>query len=751
MGKPLSFRVSSGLKDIIGRDLITDENIAVFELVKNAYDAHATKVEIDFLNIDNEDATIIIKDNGKGMNYSDLKDKWLFVAYSAKKEGTEDNDYRSKIYQDRPFAGAKGIGRFSCDRLGKRLKIESIKDEKNSRKEILEIDWEKFEKRLKEEFTRIPVGHTFTKKLSTDKHGSTLIISDLRSHWNTEKLLSLRKALSKLINPESSLDSKKFVIKINAPGEEERDQRVEDYERVNGEVKNFIFEDLEIRTSKIVVQVADAGDIITTELKDGGTLIYKIQEKNPYKDFLKGISFKVFYLNKAAKSIFKRRMGVGTIDYGSIFVYKDNIRIFPYGEPDDDSFNLNKRKAQKNSIYLGSKDLIGRIEITGKGNEEFKETSSRGDGFIRNETYRNFYDLLLEFVIKRLERYVIDVQKWGGAYISIEDEDLGDTRAELKNRITSLISKISNSSEIVDFEYDNDILNILDDKQSESAIALVNNLFKIAKDTNNKKLMRVAENTKSRVEQLTKALGEAQKDADEKQKALEEQVTENLFLKSIKSQDFDEIVSFMHSIGISASSIDNHLSSTYQKINRGIDINQQKLKEIIQIISFENRKILSISRFATKANFKLFAEENNVNLVEFISEYAVNILKPLRQEDIKIHLAGFDKISFTRTIKPIEISILLDNLISNSIRAKARNFSLIFSINNEKNLVLKVIDDGIGIPNENINKIFDFGFTTTSGSGLGLFHIRQVLGKMNSSIVVTKNIPKGAEFTITFK
>ena len=116
MSEQLQFKISAALKNIIGRDLINDDFIAVFELVKNSYDAHATKVEITFDNIGTEQPKIIIKDNGKGMNYDDLINKWLFVAYSAKKEGTEEDnyDYRDKIKVKRAYAGAKGIGCCQC-------------------------------------------------------------------------------------------------------------------------------------------------------------------------------------------------------------------------------------------------------------------------------------------------------------------------------------------------------------------------------------------------------------------------------------------------------------------------------------------------------------------------------------------------------------------------------------------------------------------------------------------------------------
>src|SRR6266513_1688888 len=112
MSKPKDkFRVSSALKTIIGRELITDDFVAVFELVKNSFDAHARNVEIRFEGLTTDDPKLIIKDDGKGMTADDIDNKWLFVAYSAKREGTEDDptgkgkDYRDKISTERTFAG----------------------------------------------------------------------------------------------------------------------------------------------------------------------------------------------------------------------------------------------------------------------------------------------------------------------------------------------------------------------------------------------------------------------------------------------------------------------------------------------------------------------------------------------------------------------------------------------------------------------------------------------------------------------
>ena len=111
------FKVSTHLKDVIGRDLVTNEFVAIFELVKNSVDAGATLIQLE---IDPQSDAIRIVDDGKGMNVDDITEKWLFVAYSAKADGSEDDgtgDYRDKIKSVGGYAGSKGIGTVSYTHL----------------------------------------------------------------------------------------------------------------------------------------------------------------------------------------------------------------------------------------------------------------------------------------------------------------------------------------------------------------------------------------------------------------------------------------------------------------------------------------------------------------------------------------------------------------------------------------------------------------------------------------------------------
>jgi len=748
----LEFRVSAALKNIIGKDLITDDFIAVFELVKNSFDAHATEVVIRFEEIKSGKGRLIIRDNGKGMNYEDLINKWLFVAYSAKKDGTEDEnyDYRDRIHANRVFAGAKGIGRFSCDRLGRHLLLETRKREKNPRTEVLVTDWEKFEGDDKENFVNISVLHNWKETSSFGiEHGTVLVIDQLRSDWDRSKYLKLKDSLSKLINPKPSKSQQKFRIYIEVPEEEPEDLKNEEYHSiVNGEVKNFIFDTLGLKTTRIVSSISDDGDHITTELLDGGTLIYKITEHNKWRR-LNDISYSLYYLNQSAKLTFARRMGVSSVNYGHIFLYKHGFRIYPFGEPGEDPLKVDARKQQGYSRFLGTRELIGQIDIY-SDTEELRETSSRGDGLIKTKTYD---DLVSYFwvVLRRLERYVVEVQQWG---LSIEE----DGSTDLKSRIADLIARLTNSDEVLDFEVPPNFLEILELGQEDSTEALVKNLTKIAHDSGDEALITQARLASLKLGEIQRAREEAEKQlldeqrkAEEATKKLKEQISENLFLKSINTGEYQEVISLLHHVGIYAGTIDNNLKGISLRVQNDIPLTNEELNSIVRLISFETKKILNVVAFATKANFKLKTEEITLDLNNYIIEYIQNIIPTVTDKELIVNVSSDSTEPFERKIKPIELNILIDNIINNAKKARSKNLNVRIA-HQSKKLIVKFTDDGIGLDQDSLGKIYDFGYTTTDGAGIGLFHVKEIVSSMKGTVNAENNSEtNGATFTIEFK
>lgn len=759
----LKFKISSALKNLIGKELITNEYIAVFELVKNAFDAHARKATIIFKDLYGKDPKIIIKDDGKGMNYDDLIKKWLVVAYSAKKEGTEDEtpegvkDYRDKIYSHRVFAGAKGVGRFSCDRLGNYLNMITIKNEPNAKIENLETNWSDFEKDAKDEFTNIAVSHKTLKNNDYGiKQGTVLEISGLHDNWDRNRIQRLKYSLEKLINPNQENDLQNFSIEIIAPDEIQNDKEEEkERDKVNGQVKNFLFETLNLKTTQIFSEISKNGKFITTTLKDRGKLIYKIKEKNRY--LISNINIHLFQLNRQAKVNFSKIMGVVPVKYGSVFLYKNGFRIFPFGEEGEDTLQLDRRKQQGYNRFLGTRDIIGRIEINGE-NEDFKETTSRDGGLIKNESYYKLKDFFFEKALRRLEKYVIDTIKWGDPYIGSEgsDERLSALNPEdVKKEVFEIISRLSKSKDIIELDYDKNFLDIIDERQEESVPKLLKNFSIIAEKTHNPKLQKEVRKAEKQFKELLLVKDEIEKEADAYQEELKQEIGQNLFLRSISTTDIKEVVSLQHQINRSTFAINKRLDALMFAIKH--NYSQKELLGFVNKISLENKKISTVVRFVTKANFNLMSETISKDLVTFIIEYVENVYKEYvdlrtHKEILKVEFVVPKKFKFHYKFRPLEIIIIIDNLLNNAFKAKAKKVKISFIPDGKKSLKLSFLDDGtIGVLPKNIKKLFDFGFSTTDGSGIGLYHVKQVVEKMNGTISINKDLKKGAEFLIKIK
>lgn len=765
------FKISSGLKNLIGSELITDNFVAIFELVKNSFDANASEVNITFENIYSSSAKIIIQDNGKGMNYNDLINKWLFVAYSAKKDGTEESDYRNQIRSNRHYAGAKGVGRFSCDRLGQFLNLITIKNVKNAKIENIAVDWKKFEENQKEEFIKIPVEHN---ELSQNKygikHGTILEISGIHTEeWNREELKKLKDKLSKLIRPDLNRSSKEksFIINIIVPDEVQNDLiekekfllKGEEHRiyrnTINGKIENFIFEELDIKTTKIITEISTLGDVVTTSLNDRENFIYTIKEKNKHS-LLKKISIKLYFLNRSAKIIFKRRIGIDAVEYGNVFVYKNGFRIYPFGERNNDILGIDNRAVQGYNRYIGLRNLIGVIEIEGE-ETDLKETTSRDGGLVKTKAYSQLEDYLIE-TLKRLEKYVIEVTSWGVNDDNIENLNID----EVNKKLVKLIGNISDDKSILGIEYNKDLIKLISQQEENSAKKLVSNFKRIASETNNPKLLADSEKIERILKESDKRVQSAEKERDIKivekkivEKKLEQQISETLFAKADRTSGIEDLLSIQHHIyRHSAQHISVYIDNLVKSINNNKSKNE--LLEIASKISFENKKVITLSRFVTKAQFDTTVSKINVDLINFVNEYVVNVYQEykhlmMNHQNFVIEAEKPKDTIFNTSFRPIELIIILDNLLNNSIKAKSTKVEIKWNKVSENEIELHLIDNGTGISNENLLKIFEPRFTTTDGSGLGLYHTKDVIEKMGGEIIVNNNLKQGVEFVLKFK
>ena len=745
------FKVSTGLKDLIGRDLITNDFVAVFELVKNSFDARAKIVQILF-----EKDRIVIADNGKGMSRADILNKWLFVAYSAKRDGTEDEDYRDRIVErSHPYAGAKGVGRFSCDRLGERLLLSS--KSRMQPVQVLEIDWTRYERDAKQEFGEVRVDLTETSHFPEPvpkpkgKTGTVLEIRELRSEWNRAKLLALKRELAKLINP-FAVGPPRFQIELIAPAEQAADQaeaeRALNWSKdtemplaVNGRVQNTILDILKRRTTAIHIAVTKDGQFLETELEDRGEKIYRIREPNPYQGLEKtGIEVEIYFLNRSAKMVFARRMGLPSVQFGSVFLFRNGFRVFPIGDERDDFFGLTRRKQQGMRRFLGSRDLIGRVEV--KGVVGFDEATSRDQGLIRTTEVDELIACVRDKCVRRLERYVVDIT-WKDRFDKDEADASRMKLDESSARIAQLVSRLADTDGVELVEYNSDLVRIVDEKSAafESSLKA---LELLAEKTGNKALSsRVAE-AKARIEALQAAEAEAweaerraetravraERAAVAAKVRYDEEKERNQFLVAASSLDQDTILNLHHQIIMHASDVHHGVRRMMGKLRKSASVRKEEWVDFLERVSFRNSQILTASRFATKGGYKQQSAEVEADLAVYVRDYITTVSSLWAPRGVAVEVQG-DGRRLERTFRPIEVGIVIDNLVSNAVKARAARVGFFLEVARgpRPELRITVADDGTGWPRslDPIGRAFEKGVTSTDGSGLGLYHVKQVI------------------------
>ena len=781
----LQFRVSAELKNILGRDLITSPDIAILELVKNSYDAHATKVEITF-----DDDYLSIADNGKGMSKDDLIDKWLFVAYSAKSDGTEDKSYRSRF--KRHYAGAKGIGRMSCDRLARNLKLTTRSSEEN-KTEILYVDWSVFEIDKQTEFDTINIPHetldTIPRFPLYKETGTILEFDGLHVSWTRDDILRLKKSLEKMINPFSGTDDD-FQIEIIAPKMKEEDLATDSpHEKVNGVIENSIADVLKLKTTQIESRIENG--VIYTSLTDRGVKMYEIEEPSQEFSLLKSVSISLFYLNRAAKYNFTAKMGVEPIKYGNVFLFRNGFRILPYGEWDDDSWGLNHRQQQGYNRFLGTRDLFGRVDVETDDVNLIKEVSSRDGGLIKTDASQQLMDYFT-LIHRRLERYVVGVL-WGEGFLrkeyfvsqtsalnarkQLEGDKDSDSAEHLYSSIGSkvdfmqLIRSLVNDNSINVKYYNEELADIVSNPSETEVIQaqMFDDVRKMAEKANNSALLEKIADFERHMDEMRRQKEEAERKAKEEEKKAEEarkktqeekekrekaererdaQIQKNKYLAATRNTSKD-VLDLIHTVLISST---NSISLIKTAKLQLADNDLAGLRESLDSFDYDINRIHLLSKMITKADLTLLAESQLIDIENYIKEYFSNY-KP----SCKIQYHSNITEVLEKKIPVLDLSIVLENLVSNSEKADATEFRIDFA-RDGRTYIVDFTDNGVGVDLDHFtpDSIFEEGVTNRrGGSGIGLSTIKERMkNELNGDIQFVGNglhFETGATFRLFFE
>lgn len=224
-------------------------------------------------------------------------------------------------------------------------------------------------------------------------------------------------------------------------------------------------------------------------------------------------------------------------------------------------------------------------------------------------------------------------------------------------------------------------------------------------------------------------------EAEEKAKKLQAQ--NNTIFNAI-TEEQESFSAKTHLVKTNAIAIKNSISTLAQKI--GVD----NYKEI-GAIAISSDKILSSLKYSALAKFNIEDEYITVNIFEFCKEYLEMVLqKQYFNMDFEILIEGEYSVRFN----PQYMSLILDNFISNSEKSNATKFVVKMIAGDSSTITIE--DDGDGFENVDLNSIFDFGFSNTGGTGIGLYNIKRAVEKMKGSITAHQNEHGGATFTIKF-
>lgn len=739
------FSVDAGIINRLGKELMGKVETAVSELVKNSYDADATKVFLTFENCDVIGGKLTIADNGLGMTREQLISGFMRISSSEKITSPHSFKFNRKR------AGQKGIGRFATQRLGERLKIIT-KTEKSTNSALqVTINWNDFES--KSNLLLIQNQIETTDKLSKRREGTDLVIDNLRDVWSDPMIRRVYRYISEILQPfplsktleENKQDPGFEVIcrkKVNNEYIIIADTQTSFYEyavaEIEGKVDGNGFGEWFIQSNKFEELKVKVKSNISKEDKFAPFGIDR-DEFIPFKE-LKNIHFKIYYFiftHDLIPSLQLNNIQEVTKEKGGVRVYRNGFRVLPYGENQNDWLGLDESVRRRVVLPShGNNSFIGFVEIEDdKDNSLFLELSNR-EGFWENTAYKE----LVDFVYRVLIEGVIKIASLRGRKQTAGQKDY----EKQPNLIPKTIKKTAQ-----DAKKDIELL--------ENTIKQNNN-----KSNSQNKDEDNSSNTSGFFNSLKNKLNIIESKADESEENLNKLLDENSMLRVLAGLGLvigefaHEIKHYVKPFQIDTEFLINIATEYPQVIERAERLNRNA-KAFSTYTAYFDRAISS----------NALRELQPISLRVVVNDF-IEIIKPdLSRQNIILHEPIFKGYGLsTIPMHESEIISILFNFYSNSKKAiikTGKSGEILIEIGRDNNKIyLEFSDNGIGIPLEDDENIFEAFFTTSTvvghsatyqeeltGTGLGLKIVRDIITSYNGDIYLKR--PATTNFKTTIR
>lgn len=407
MKKP--FKMTARVLAHLGEDLIKDESIALLELVKNSYDAGATKCVVDFnFDIFGSLIEISISDNGSGMSLNTIENIWLVIGTDNKKNKLISH------YQGRLPLGEKGIGRLGVHKLGNDIKLYSKHSDENE--VYVSIDWSKLAESKDIDDFKIDYGYSSDSHFLNKQTGTKIIVRNLKGEWNRRKLRSVFRDLTTLNSPfTEKSDSFEVLVSSNSnvfsglPNLEAIKNAGLYYGHCTLEgsiITEFSYEFkpwsvLDKIKSRSLTALDEYEKVLihNVEVESETGKVVKRQERLDLNEYNIGrVQFDVIMYEKDSSvfsllNVEKKGLNDYLKENSGIRVYRDNMRVFDYGEPGNDWLSIDKRRLNRSGGSISNSLLLGSVMLDRISSYGLREKTNR-EGFIEDEAYFAFVDAI---------------------------------------------------------------------------------------------------------------------------------------------------------------------------------------------------------------------------------------------------------------------------------------------------------------------------------------------------------------------
>jgi len=414
----------------IGRDLIKDKYAAIVELVKNAFDADSPNCKVSLLPFEkviSEDEVekgikVIIKDEGHGMSFETVTDKWMVPS-------TDDKLNRGISPKGRIMQGKKGIGRYSASMIGDDMVLQTI--DETGDLTTLYLIWDHFEKAKYLSDVDVLIENFETNQSS----GTEIIIvgdEDHLAEWSPKQIQNLKFELKKLIPPKEDdnkdseeEESDEFAIQLEigdfpfGEGYSNYTETIEPYPlfdffdyRISGTVDHnglasLRFENKRIKNApienisdfKILLNIESDDEIGTGTFCGNIKFDFRVFDRDP--NSIDGLIERGLKDPTTGEYVGRREARIILDKFNGIGVYRNGFRIRPLGDAGFDWLLLDKQRVQNPSLKVGSDQVIGFIHIESEDQSGLIEKSAR-DGLKENAQYAGLIQIAKN-VLKELE------------------------------------------------------------------------------------------------------------------------------------------------------------------------------------------------------------------------------------------------------------------------------------------------------------------------------------------------------------